>query len=262
MSKLVPFTQELQGALRDRGFFVRALHNRLVLEAGSWDTEMRDLEMLLAEVGVAVHCGGSSNSVSIRSVNGVSQDVLQTIRLFPARRCVQEPSGYDSSWKSFTRRRHGHKSNALSYDPGVSYLVRCLSKAGVLVHFGFDGRGRRHPYIEFAGAWNAAWFEILFDDWLESKELHYRWSLVTQENGRTMLRAFRKDDRPAWNQQHIQEDTVRMGTWCNEHADAIRSLKLASYKYKRMKKTAECKAGDYYTLKQWMGEQISMIAGN
>lgn len=251
LNTLIQDVKRIREALVIRGFSVRVLHNRLIPESGAAWEEWYDVQSVLDWAGVEYRAAG--NSLVILKVSN-AEDAARAIQTIKATGNVREPQWYDSNWKSFTRRKFGRKVSAMDLSPGIAYLVKKMGKAGILTGFCTDGQGRRRPYIEFAGPWNAIWFDYLFTYHmsLELDELHYPWLVNLSKHGRVRLAPGLASRQKRWELDKLQEDTVQMGRWLDRHAADIRELKRTCFKYRSMKREAEALAEDYEGLKRWM----------
>jgi YD repeat-containing protein len=77
---------------------------------------------------------------------------------------------------------------------------------GRITEMSCDGHGKRAPHVWFACTWNAAWFELLLDSFLEQDLFHYQWFIEKGRSGSFSLTAqrFKKE---SWRLDHIQQDT-------------------------------------------------------
>ncbi|MBP1154023.1 MULTISPECIES: hypothetical protein [unclassified Paenibacillus] len=242
----------LTNALRTRGFFVRYLANRLILQPGSGRRDVRYLQKLFD----ALHIQASyREDMVILDEFHVTEELVERISLFRAYNQESWCPQHMRSWKAFTKRRHGYKLDTLTLDAGVAYLVKMLSKAGILTEMSCDGHGKRPPSIWFAGGFNAAWFEMISHKLLSAEDFHYRW-IVEEKRGNQILTA-KKPLSESWNLAYVQEDAMKLGAYLDEHADELRDAKRSSFKYRSMKEQAMVLSGDFAALKMWMRERSS-----
>ncbi|NHN34311.1 hypothetical protein [Paenibacillus agricola] len=135
-------------------------------------------------------------------------------------------------------------------------MVKMLSKAGILTEMSCDGHGRNAPKIWFAGAWNAAWFEIVSCKVLGELKLHYRWVVKEKGTSEHILTAKRTSPE-RWNLKLVQEDAMRIGTYLDMHAEELSNYKRKCFKHRSMKEQAVLLSRDYEVLKMWMKEKVT-----
>lgn len=244
----------LVNALRTRGFFVTHLANRLILQPGSGRRDLSYLQMLFHALQIgAVY----REDMIIMDDFHFTEDLAERISFFRAYNQESWCPQHMRSWKSFIKRRHGYKLDALTLDAGVAYLVKMLSKASILTEMSCDGHGRRPPCIWFAGGWNAAWFELISEKLLSEEKLHYRW-IVEEERSSPILTA-KKSGSESWNLALVQEDAIKIGDCLDKYAEELRECKRRSFKYRSMKDQAELLSDNYAALKTWMKETAKGI---
>jgi len=241
----------LTEALQARGFFVGLMENRLILQPGSGKGDLWFLRKLLSSL--PIRASFYEEMVILDEVQ-FTEDLYERIAFFEAANQESHCPQHMRSWKTFTKRRHGYKINALNLDAGVAYLVKQLSKAGILTEMSCDGHGRRAPKVWFAGAWNAAWFEIAVGKLLSEESLHYQW-IVKEERGNQILTANNPLLR-RWNPAFVQEDAMKIGAYLDQHEVANREIKKKSFKYRSMKAQANHLSDNYPALKKWMEERV------
>jgi hypothetical protein len=241
-------------ALRSRGYLIRYLGNRLILQPGSGKWELDLMKRMFEELQIEAKF--SSEDTVIVGDFHFTEDMAELVSMYRAFNQESWCPQHMRSWKTFVKRRHGYKLDTLTLDAGIAYMVKMLSKAGILTEMSCDGHGRKAPTIWFAGAWNAAWFEVVSGKLLEGGgELHYRW--VVEEEARGHILTAKKVSTGKWSLKHIQEDTMRIGAYLDKHAEELSCSKRKYFKYRSMKAQADLLSQDYEMLKMWMLEKVA-----
>ncbi|TVY08372.1 hypothetical protein [Paenibacillus cremeus] len=235
-------------ALKTRGFHVGHLTNQLWLKGGSGRHDQRYLREVLGAAQIGFR---EQEEMFILESFLLTEEVIDRIEMYKAYNQESWCPLELQSWKAFTKRRHGLKLDTLTLDPGVSYLIKQLSHAGILTMMSCDGHGRSSPKIWFSGLFSAAWFEIIINKLMKLEGLHYTW-IVEEDTRNYRILTARKLRGEQWDRRHVQEDSIKLGEWFAEHAKELRENKQCIYKHRSMKARATSLVDNYDELKNWM----------
>ncbi|NOU96311.1 hypothetical protein GC093_24255 [Paenibacillus sp. LMG 31456] len=248
--------ERLTVALRRRGFFITYLENRLILHAGSGKWELLLLQRLFD--ALQIKAAFNKDSVIMDDEFYFTEAMAEQVSFFGAYNQESQCPQHMRSWKTFVKRRHGYKLDTLTLDAGVAYLVKMLSKTGILTEMSCDGHGKQAPTIWFAGAWNAVWFEIVCGKLMAEERLHYRWTVEEDRRGSHLLTA-KKAPMEKWNLELVQKDALQIGAYLELYAEELVVSKRQYFKHRSMKEQAMLLSQDYEALKSWMKEKVNVF---
>lgn len=90
---------------------------------------------------------------------------------------------YWSSWNYFRSRRHGFKVPVNYLEPGIAYLVKAVSAAGMLTYTACDGHLDKYASIGFCGQFNSDFFRLILHDYVNQQlNLSCKWEIINSNH--------------------------------------------------------------------------------
>ncbi|WP_067724516.1 hypothetical protein [Oceanobacillus damuensis] len=241
----------IQTALKMRGFFISKENGYLKLGKGSHSRDEVELKEMLEKLNIQATF--SDNKIMITSEH-IDNQKYEKILWYPAKNHEAGGNGGWRSWKYFSKGMYGPKIRTISLETGVALFVKALSAAGVRTISSCDGHGKKTPVVTFFGHYNACWFMVLKQHFIQDMKLNYDWKLMKWNNVDPDLIA--ESQTGKWELQLVLKDTHQMAEFLLKNGKGISELKRELFEANRNSTRKLVKEMNKEELISWMEQKL------